>query len=554
MLAQATFTTELTGIFHTGSNKGMAVGDYNNDGLEDIYVSRQTDENLLYENTGLGVYFEVADDAGIDFSGKTYTSAFGDFDNDGDLDLYLGNINQSNRMYRNNGDGTFSNITPTANVGNIGPARGIHLADVDADGYLDIYLTNLAMDNVFYHNNGDFTFTEQTEEVGLSNTLLSMGGVFFDYDNDGDQDLYLVHDNYQPNALMQNDGSGHFTDVAEQAGVAYEAFGMGVDVADVNRDGHLDLYITNLYENVLFLNNGDGTFRDISAAAGVDDYGMGWGTAFLDYDNDGWVDIYVANDSYFSDYPNVLYHNNRDSTFSIVSADSPLASMYGSYGCVTPDLNNDGLLDIVITNWGNNGGNELFTNATPEPGNWLKVQLAGEESNRSAIGSRITMRAGGQVWVDEVNAGSGYASQNSPILHFGLGPVDTIEELTIRWPTGEEEVYEGIAANQLLHYTETVEVVTGIEQPGKASLQLSISPNPVREQLQVSMKTAVAGQSKLRLLNLQGQVVVELMEGELQAGSTSRTWAMEPWQLPGGVYLLEWRVAGEVLVEKMILH
>ncbi|MEZ4983701.1 MAG: VCBS repeat-containing protein [Saprospiraceae bacterium] len=290
------------------ANISLAVADYDNDGWDDIYVGRIGSANALLRNNGDGTFTNRAAIAGVAGNALTYTAVWGDLDNDGDQDLYVGNRDMPKTYYRNNGDGTFTDATLVSGLGNAGRARSLLLADVDSDGWLDVYVANLGQENSLYRNNGDGTFTDVTAEVGLSDPLLSMGAVFFDYDNDGDQDLYLTHDNNQPNILYENDGTGHFTDVSLASGAQIAAFGMGVDIGDVNNDGWLDLYITNLYENNLLLNQANGQFVDIAATAGVDDYGMGWGTAILtQITTDG--RIFMLSMIAISPLTNVLYRN-----------------------------------------------------------------------------------------------------------------------------------------------------------------------------------------------------------------------------------------------------
>ncbi|MEK7254416.1 MAG: CRTAC1 family protein, partial [Bacteroidota bacterium] len=190
------------------------------------------------------------------------------------------------------------------------------------------------------------------------------------------------------------------------------------------------------------------TFTEIAAAAGVADPGMGWGTAFFDADNDGWQDLYIANDSYFSPAPNVLFHNLSDTTFQNASTGTPLASMQPGYGFACTDFNNDGKMDIYLANYGGTTGNEFFKNNSANSNNWLKIKLTGKVSNRAAIGSRVTVEAGGVVQVDDVTGGSGYCSQNSLTLHFGLGQAQVVDKLTIRWANGLVEEFENLAVNQ----------------------------------------------------------------------------------------------------------
>lgn len=505
------------GIDHPGRNFGVAFGDYDGDGADDIYISRHNAPNLLYQAIGNGQFAEVAAQAGIAHVGTTNMSAWGDFDNDGHLDLYLGNRDEPNILYHNNGDGTFTDISASAGVNSGHRTRAVLWGDVDRDGYIDLYVANLAAPNYLYHNNGDGTFTDITAAANAQDFGIAMGSLFFDYDNDGDLDLYLTHDANQPNILYRNDGTGNFEDVSVVSGANIAAQGMGVDFADINHDGFFDLYITNLYENVLLLSDGDDTFTEIGGPAGVDDLGMGWGTVFLDYDNDGYSDIYVSNDTYFAPFDNLLYRNLGNTTFEIVSEGTLLASPMAGYGVATGDVNSDGKPDLLLVNAGSQDGNQLFLNSTENAHHFVKVRLRGTESNTAAIGARVTVEANGQVQMDEVCAGMGYASQNSFTLHFGLGEAMFIDRLSIRWPNGEVEAYEGLAVDQHYFITEGEGLVTNVLSTAGAVSELKIWPNPAKERLFVQVNGQDSG--KEGLLRIFSGTGTEVYRAQVAPGS-----------------------------------
>lgn len=535
------------GIAIDGRNVGVAIGDYDNDGDEDIYLSRLYTANILYQNNGDNTFTDVAFLAGVAFQGNTYVSTWGDLDNDGDLDLYLGNINQPNKLYRNNGDGTFKDISFPAGIGHSSKPRSVLFADVDRDGFLDIYLANLLEENVLYHNNGDLTFTDITETANVKDDRISMGAIFFDYDNDDDIDLYLTHDADQPNILYQNDGTGHFTDVSVAANADHESNGMGVDVADVNHDGFLDIYITNLSYNTLLLNQGDGTFTDVSQQSGATDTGMGWGTNFFDFNNDSYEDIYMVNDSRFTPAPNVLYENNGDLTFTEVSENQPIASMGASYGSAIADFDQDGRLDVFVANQGDEG-NQLFKNDCAVMGNYLKVKLTGTTSNRSAIGSRVTLRVGTRILLDEVIAGSGYSSQNSLTLHFGLDTAEKVDEMTIRWANGLVEQYYDIYANQLVEVIENESLSTSIDEVNIHTTPLKIYPNPVTTQLYIHFILTENSPFDLVIFNASGQVVKAIANEPSASGEQQFRVNND---LPKGIYFLKLTTKKGTVIKKI---
>lgn len=540
--AQFTNIAQTAGLTSISKNYGVSFADYDNDGDEDIFIARQSQANILYQNNNDGTFTDVTEAAGLAFTGVCNTGIWGDLDNDGDLDLYIGNRILDNILYENNGDGTFTDITATAGVPGDGRAKTVMFGDIDDDGFLDIYVANPSHDNQLYYNHGDMTFTNEVVERNANDTKISMGSVFFDYDVDGDLDLYLTHDADQANILYNNDGTGHFTDVSAFSNTDYEGNGMGVDVGDVNNDGLMDIYITNLSYNTLLLNEGDGTFSDISFLAGVIDPGMGWGTVIFDYDNDTWQDIYLTNDSYFAPTPNVLYKNLGNNTFQNVSFNTPLASMFAGYGVATADLNRDGWLDMVLANNGSQDAIEFFQNDNQNDNHWVQFKLESTTGNRSAIGARVEVRCEGQLFVDEVIAGSGYSSQNSLTLHFGLAAYDLIDSLTIRWSSGNVSVFERIATDTLYTIIENetkipAVPIPSIEQPIPSIEQsissieqiesvgfFLISPNPFSTEVQIPLLLSKSQVIQLDIINLNGQMVKNLSKGKLNADEHVFIW------------------------------
>ena len=473
-----------------------------------IYVSCSSKEqNLLYQN--LESSFEEIK-VGVSYSGSSNNSLWFDYNNDGFTDVYVGNSSSKNRLYKNNGDGSFTDVTEVAGVGSEKNPLSLMAGDLNNDGFLDIYNANINEQNDLYLNNGDGTFLDYTLQSRALDTQVAMGSVFFDYDNDGDLDIYLTHDNNQPNILYQNQGNARFIDVSVRSGTNYAGFGMGVDVSDFNRDGWLDIYITNLYENTLLINNGDGTFSDHSLSSGTDDFGMGWGTNILDYDNDGWPDIYVVNNSFFSDYPNILYKNNGDLTFSDVSTGTELESRFAGYGSATFDMENDGDLDIIVSNSGSKGGVELFVNEGND-NHWIGFSLKGMTSNKSAIGVRAEVYVNDITLIDEITAGTGYASQSSLKLHFGLGDISMVDSVIFRWPSGQIDKYYDLPADQYYKSTEA-ESLFRFDEITSTSDQITLEelqafPNPTSNRLMIKLPTDYQKAVEYTMIDNLGQLV-----------------------------------------------
>jgi len=527
-----------------GRNNGVAIADFDNDGDEDIYISRLVDNvNLLYENRGNGKFLNAAPAAGLSYEGITVTSIWGDINNDGYKDLYLGNQNAKDQLFLNNGDKTFTDITAEARINNDQKPNSVNMADIDNDGDLDIYVANIFSENILYRNNGDLTFTDITRSSGATDRNVAMGAIFFDYDNDFDVDLLLTNDGFSEYVMYENDGTGKFSDVSEASGLNYPGQGMGVDVADYNNDGLLDVYVTNLLENVLMQNNGDKTFTNVSEIAGIGDLGMGWGIVWVDYNNDGFQDIYIANDSNFSPYSNKLYHNKGNGEFIEISQDSPLHSFYGGYGSAIADFNMDGGMDIFLANL-NGAGNQLFMNTAPE-NNWIKFKVRGTTSNADGIGAKVQLKVGESYYIDEVHAGSGYASQSSSLLHFGIGQKEMVEELTITWPGGFQEIYPDLEANQYYLLTENVgieiiNIVTALENEINAEELFKVYPNPFVDEVHFNFLLKSQSKVKLRIMDMSGRLIQSLLNELLPAGSHQLGWRTN--SLRNGVYLVTYEI------------
>lgn len=437
-----------SGVLAEGIHHGVAWGDYNNDGWPDLYTATRQGPNLLFENQGDGTFAEIGAVAGVSDISNSMTAVWGDIDNDGFLDLAVGNYNEPNRLFKNSGDGTFEDISGTAGVGHAGPCRSLHMADYDENGFLDIYVVNINSHNVLFHNNGPgMTFSNATFSSGATDTQVGMGGLFTDADQDGDVDLYLTHDANQPNKFYDNNNDGTFTEMATALGLDYVGNCMGVDAGDVNRDGWLDLYISDLYPSELLMNNGDGTYTPFGSEAGVDDSGMTWGVIFFDYDQDGILDIYLVNDYLFAPSPNILYHGLEDGTFEVSSSgDLTLEHPFSDFGLATADYDGDGDLDLAIatTSQGMNPGLQLLRNDVgASAGQSIFFHLEGTLSNRDAVGARIEVHFGDELRVDEVHAGQGYSGHSDYDMHFGLGDVTEVDSVVVHWPVGEASTHVG---------------------------------------------------------------------------------------------------------------
>jgi len=490
------------------TSPGGAFADYDNDGDLDIYITNGFGlPNALYRNNDDGTFSDVAKESGVDHRGFAMGCVFGDYDNNGDLDLYVTNYNEPNIFFRNNGDGTFIDVTTETGTGDERWGITGVFADYDNDGNLDLYIVNYIrfakelapMDfvlversednvllapepydpqgNVLYRNNGDGTFTDVTDYAGLADKEgKGLSAIFGDYDNDGDADLFVAND-ISRNKLYRNNGDGTFADVSFLEGVDDPRSGMGIDWGDYDNDGDLDFYAGyfKYQANALYRNNlpqspsGDeilANFDDVSAATGLAEpcrMYVTWGAGFLDYDNDGYLDVFAVNGHIKSDdidlttcigQPDFLFRNNGDGTFEDVSKSTGAWASYEYVGRGTAfgDYDRDGDMDILITN--NNGPAILLRNDGGNQNNWLYIKLIGTKSNRDGVGARVTIKSGGLTQTREVIAGHSVMSQSSLEVAFGLGNKQKAEMVEIKWPSGIVQTIKDITVNQLITVVE----------------------------------------------------------------------------------------------------
>jgi hypothetical protein len=482
--AGVTFTdvTEAAGLGDTTATYATW-GDYDNDGDADMALSGRPFGRRLYRNEGDGTFLDVTEAAGITSRGPN-APIFLDFDNDGNLDLFMsGNkTDHGDLLYQNKGDGTFIDVSHAAGMESKGRQQSYINCeavcfDYDNDGFLDIFVNNFfttpPFPNFLYHNLGNGRFKEIAAQIGLDKSELD-GVVPGDYDNDGDLDLFItVHGNALNNPdpddqgidmLYRNEGSGVFIDVAQQAGVRRHANHLSGFFWDYDNDGDLDLFVRALQYgdvygfNILYRNDGDGTFTEVTQQAGILPVEQNtMGTDYGDYDNDGWLDLCVTYESSGSPglLPVLLYHNNRDGTFTVVSRQAGI-SIYMDSDCVNfVDYDNDGDLDIFFLAH----LAVLFYRNEGTDNHWLKLKLVGIQSNRDAIGARVKVMAGGLSMLREIAASSHQVLHPDHLpIHFGLGQNPKADVIDIRWPSGITQTFSGIAADQHL----TIDEMEGI--------------------------------------------------------------------------------------------
>ncbi len=442
-----TFTDVAATLGVNDTVPGMAVwGDYDSDGDLDLYLIGWNSESLLYRNNGDGTFTEVGASAGVNGTGQGLGGGWADYDRDGDLDLYVIHVNNANFLYRNNGDGTFTEVGASAGVNNSGNAAGVAWGDYDNDGDPDLYIAHDGSANLLYRNNGDGTFTEVGSSAGVGDTGAGRGVGWGDYDKDGDLDLYVAMTSVA-NLLYRNDGDGTFTEVGSSAGVTDPAnSGSGVAWSDYDNDGDLDLYLSNFSTaNRLYRNDGSGTFSEVGGSAGVADTGAGRAVGWGDYDNDGDLDLYLVNAA-----ANRLYRNDGGGTFAEVGSAEGVADGGNGHTVAWGDYDNDGDLDLYLGNF--NEPNRLYQHGGTS-NRWLTVKLVGTDSNKDGFGAQVTAVTGLTRQRRDVDGGGLYGQPALPVA-FGFGSTTTVDSLIINWPSGIVQTLTNVSTNQVLTVTE----------------------------------------------------------------------------------------------------
>jgi hypothetical protein len=495
---------------------GVALFDYDNDGYQDIYFvnsltvelarSHQKTKSALYHNNGNNSFTDVTDKAGVGDIGFGMGVAVGDYNNDGFADFYVTCLGP-NHLFKNNGNGTFTEVTLKAGVSDPRWSTGAAFLDYDNDGKLDLFVSNYVgfdfnhlpefgvgltcqfkgvpvqcgprglpgAGDSLYHNNGNGTFSDVSKKAGVSdpNGYYGLGVIGSDFDEDGFVDIFVANDS-TPNFLYHNNGDGTFKEIAFISGTAVNESGseqgcMGVTVGDYDHDSRLDLFVTNFDDeyNILYRNDSNNSFTDVSFKSKVAQVSLpyvGWGTKFFDYDNDGWVDLFVANGHVYPQrgqyrQRELLHHNNRDGTFSDVASQTGNALMEGRVGrgAAFADLDNDGDVDIVVNDL--DGSPQLLRNDRGNANNSLLIKTVGVKSNRDGIGARVKIVSGDLTQVDEVRSGGSYLSQNDLRLHFGVEKRTSVDLVEVRWPNGTVDRIPNLKVNKILTVKEGKGVV-----------------------------------------------------------------------------------------------
>jgi hypothetical protein len=523
--------------------------DVNGDGLDDLFISNGPSwgqNNALYLNQGDGTFTAVTADPIVSDNSPSDGATFADADNDGDPDAFVvtwyGHINY---YYQNQGNGQFLHL-PGSLTGALGTySETAAWGDYDNDGWVDLYLTNSDGNrrNMLYHNEGNGVFTRISEGAGLDEADFSRCVNWVDYDNDGDSDLFVTNEGNQPNDLYRNEGGGQFTKIIQGPLVQSQRGSMSASWGDVDNDGDLDVFVANSgnfqpQSNQLFLNQGNGQFAEATTTHTTfgSDGGCSFGSAFGDVDNDGDLDLAVANGFCSGAIVNFIYLNDGSGHFSRVAEDDLQTPC--SFGLAFSDYDDDGFLDLAVSTCKN-------ATASPQPNNillhnngnanrWLKVRLEGALSNRSAIGARLLLKTTAGWQYREVTAQSGYNGQNSLVAHFGLGAIEVADSLVVEWPSGSRSRLGPLNANQTLYLLEEMPSNTAAPLAGA---HWQVSPNPTKNAIQIKGEFhASVARLRLSLVDSTGRVAWQQQWIALSASSFEHQ--ADLGALPAGRYQL----------------
>ncbi len=466
---------------------GISFTDYDSDGYQDIFLAGGSGGSHLYKNIK-GSYFINVTPYIFKQSIHAVDGVFADYNNDGCQDLILTFRFEQSRLYKGNCGGGFEDVTKFSgiNTGSIGYSAGAAWADYNNDGFLDVYIaaveftdntkTKVLSQNFLYKNNGDGTFTDVIKKVRASGITLyckkpkfsyalkdQLQPVWFDYNNDNLQDLFVASHMGAVSPLYKNNGDGTFTDVTKAAGLCRRGSNMGIAVSDYNNDGNMDLYTTNTGENYFWKNTGNGKFKLVSSYTKTkNSESIGWGTGFLDYDNDGLQDLYVTNGSFikaiFPGSSNTigisradkLYKGTHSGIFQDVSKNEGIVGDQMKLSSAFADIDNNGFTDIISVPAQLEDIPVRFYKNSGNKNNWISIKLIGTTSNRDSIGSRVKVVTSDKSQISEVMAGSSYLAQNSLVQTFGVGKDKTIDKVEITWPSGKKKILSNIPTNQFI--------------------------------------------------------------------------------------------------------
>lgn len=531
----------------------------------------ETTWSRLYRNNGNKTFSDVTMEAGVAFQnrgydngdmGNNFSATWGDYDNDGDPDLVVTGLGPD-QLFRNEADGTFANVTETAGIAGNDEDNTTSAMwwDYDQDGDLDLYLSAWIGVNRLYENIGNDQFVDVSTETVLNDSGRTWTSIPIDANGDHLTDLYVVND-YGRNKFYVNEGDGTFREATTEFGLEDIGHGMGVCIGDYNNDSFFDIYLTNIsfvHKAPLFTNTGEGNFVENAKQLGVDDTGWAWGTEFFDCDHDGDVELYVVNGNVVEGGNNFFFENmlnNGSMSYIDISEQSGANGDFEARGLAVFDYDNDGDLDMLVANW--HAIPYLYENKTLAQ-NWLKIELEGTTSNRNGFGAVVSMTIGEKTtW--RHNDGVEFLGQSVQPIHFGMAAAAAADEVKVIWPNGNEDVFLNISANQTVTLVEGEGVLTGIENPSISEIPAAFQllgnfPNPFNGSTLIEFAVPEAGPVSFTVYNTLGQEVFSVVQQFAAAGRHTLRWngtGSNGHDAGSGVYLYRIQFNKEVKTGKLL--
>jgi len=553
--SQVTFTdvAPLLGVNDGGAAQGVVFLDVNNDGYLDIFLANNNTPCKLWISNGASTFTDASSAWGLNLTIPTRGTSAADFNNDGFIDIIVGNWQTPIMLFKNTGTG-FIDVASTAGVNFLSYGGSVNWMDYNKDGKIDIFFANDGMPpryNYFFRNDNLNTFTNVAYSIGLVDSSSTLCLAAADFNNDGYPDIFLgtqSNPGFGTTGIMyKNNGNGTFTDVTTQCGVTTNYYTWGAEWGDYNNDGFMDLYLASTTGfNQLYKNNGNGTFTDVSTQMGLNDGGSSYSCGWADIDNDGDLDLYIAKGQNVSD---VMYRND-DSIFTNVTTQVGTGDLRHS-SCVSwGDYNNDGFLDLYLNN--NGSENRLYRNSG-NSNKWIELKLTGTNSNRSAIGARVRIKTGAKNQIREVEGGSGGKGMNSLPVEFGIGQSNIIDSLIINWPSGLVQRFANVTPNVIYGLTEgqplSVSSISNII-PEKYSLSQNY-PNPFNPNTIIRFQIKDSRFVSLKVYDVLGKEIATLVNEKKPAGYYETEFSAE--NIPSGVYFYTLKTDNYTETKKMIL-
>jgi hypothetical protein len=545
-----------------GHSIGCSWADFDNDGDLDLYITNGIvsgfENNFLYENDGAGNFTKLINSQSVIDNQFSESSSWGDSNNDGWIDLFIGNSHWGGSAYNdflflNLPNDDFVKVSEGQIVNTQADSRSLAWGDYDNDGFIDIFIANESGVNYLYHNEQDSTFSSISAGEITSDNFVSAGCAWADYDLDGDLDLFVANQSNQNNNLYRNDGQGVFTTQTGSVLANDNGNSIGCSWGDYNNDGYPDLFVANYsnQHNFLYENNGDGTFTKITTGEIVQDGGNTFGSCWGDYDNDGYLDLFASN---LNNQNNFLYHNNGNGSFTKVDNDTVVTSGGQSEGSAWADYDNDGDLDLSVVNF--EGQNNFLFNNDGNNNHWINIKCKGIVSNASGIGTKVHIKTSFGWQYRELSGQTGYQSQNSLNAEFGIGSVSTIDTLRVIWNSGLIDNHTDVPVNNFYIATEGSGLtLTSVEElpsttPSDPILKQNF-PNPFNPRTSIQYTLSKFQFVNLKVYDTLGNEITTLVNEEKPAGSY--VVEINAVGLSNGVYFYSLRAGNNMKTKKMVL-